>query len=153
MGCDIHTVAEKKVGDEYVAIDGFEPFDWRSYFMYGFFAGVRNYSDVPPLSEPRGVPDDASSVTKERVDGWDSDGHSHSWLSIAELTAFDYDAKVEDRRITVQMPGGWVNCGATAGPGGGEMTTWRDRLGDAYFTDLERLVTAGAERVVFWFDN
>ena len=33
------------------------------------------------------------------------------------------------------------------------MTTYREFLGEAFFDDLARLVAAGADRVVFWFDN
>ena len=42
------------------------PFDWRSYGMYGFLAGVRNYSAVQPISEPRGFPEDANSTIQAR---------------------------------------------------------------------------------------
>jgi hypothetical protein len=153
MGCDIHTVAERKVDGKYESISGYEPFDWRSYFMYGFLADVRNYSDVPPLAKPRGMPDDASVGAREMSDGWGMDGHSHSWLSVAELLAFRYDERVEDRRVTVQTgPTSW-DGGATAAPGGGEHTTWREALGPKYFEDLARLSDEGAVRVVFWFDN
>lgn len=153
MGCDIHTVVERKVDGKYEAIPGFEPFDWRSYFMYGFLADVRNYSDVPPLAKPRGLPDDVSEEVRELVDVWGMDGHSHSWLSVAELLDFRYDERVEDRRVTVQTgPNSW-DGGATAAPGGGALTTWREALGTKYFEDLSRLSDEGAERVVFWFDN
>lgn len=148
MGCDIHSVAERKVDGKYEAISGFEPFDWRSYFMYGFLADVRNYSDVPPLAGRRGLPDDASEVARELSDTWGMDGHAHSWLAVKELTEFNYDATVEDRRVMIDNDGG-----RTAAPGGGEMVTWRDRLGGQFFDDLKRLTDEGADRVVFWFDN
>jgi hypothetical protein len=147
MGCDIHSYAEKRVNGKWELIP-FEPFDWRNYGMYGFLADVRNYSDVPPLAKPRGLPDDVSADVKAESDHWDCDGHSHSWLSVGELSAFDYDAAVEDRRITVGNDGG-----CTAKPGGGEMTTWRNFLDTGFFRDLERLKAEGAERIVFWFDN
>jgi hypothetical protein len=127
MGCDIHSYAEKQVNGKWESLD-FSPFDWRSYGLYGFLAGVRNYSDVPPLAAPRGLPRDVSAHVQEEADGWDSDGHSHSWLSVEELSAFDYDAAVE-------------------------MTTWREFLGPDFFRDLRRLKAEGAERIVFWFDN
>lgn len=147
MGCDIHSYAEKRVNGKWQRVD-VTPFDWRSYGMYGFLAGVRNYSDVPPLAGRRGLPGDASQEVAGEHEHWGGDAHSASWLSVEELSVFDYDAAVEDRRITVNNDGG-----CTAKPGGGKMTTWREFLGPDFFRDLAALKDAGAERVVFWFDN
>lgn len=151
MGCDIHSRAERRENGKWVVIDGLAPFDWRSYGMFGFLAGVRNYSAIPPLSEPRGLPDD----TPQSGDDYDDylGDHSFSWLSLDELLAFDYDQPVEDRRVTRTMPNGVINGGCTAEPGGGEMTTYREFLGEAFFDDLAKLKAAGAERVVFGFDS
>ncbi len=33
------------------------------------------------------------------------------------------------------------------------MTTFREFLGEEFFSDLEKLKTAGAERIVFGFDS
>jgi len=148
MGCDIHSRAERKVNGKWEIIRGLAPFDWRSYGMFGFLAGVRNYSDVTPLSEPRGLPDDTPEYEECELGD-----HSHSWLSIEELLGFNYDAEMEDRRVSRVMPGGWVNGGATAEPGGGTMTTYRSFLGDGFFDELEKLKAAGAERIVFGFDS
>lgn len=155
MGCDIHSHAEKRNAAgkwEPMPAVG-EPFDWRQYGMFGFFADVRNYSAVPPLAKDRGIPDDASEAVKEDADSWSGDGHSHSWLSMEELLTFNYDAPVEDRRVTVQVaPNAW-DGGRTAQPGGGKQTTYREFLGPKFFEELERLRAAGVERIVFWFDN
>jgi len=148
MGCDIHSHAERLVEGKYQTIAGLKPFDWRQYGMYGFLAGIRNYSGVTPISERRGMPDDASQDVLSDFDSWGVDAHSPSWLSVAELAAFDYNQPVEDRRVTIGNYGG-----CTAPPGGGEMTTWRDFLGAEYFVDLVRLMTAQADRIVFFFDN
>jgi hypothetical protein len=68
MGCDIHSAVEikregkwEKVGDIFPLEDfmkeyhnkefGSEPFDWRSYGMFGFLANVRNYSHVPCIQD------------------------------------------------------------------------------------------------------
>lgn len=159
MGCDIHMHVEKRVNDAYQKMtelrfaDGPAPFNWRSYGLFGFLAGVRNYSDVPPLSQPRGLPDDVSTSVREESDDWGCDGHSHSWLSVEELASFNYDAAVEDRRVTRKVAANIWDGGCTAEPGCGEMTTFREFLGGAYFNDLGMLVSSGADRIVFWFDN
>lgn len=151
MGQDIHTQAERKVNGRWEVVPGLKPFDWRSYAMFGFLAGTRNYSDISPISEPRGLPEDYVD-NEASDDGWLGD-HTHSWLSVAELLAFDYDVPVEDRRITVQRGPNFWDGGATAEPGGGKMTTYREFLGEAFFKDLKKLKAAGAERVVFGFDS
>jgi hypothetical protein len=68
----------------------------------------------------------------------------------------DYDAPIEDRRITVRTgPNSW-NGGGTAEPGGGTQTTLRAFLGDHFMSHVEALKSLGEPddvRVVFWFDN
>lgn len=159
MGCDIHSHVESQNEDgtwEQVSWERQEefdtgPFDWRSYGLYGFLADVRNYSEVPPLAEPRYLPDDASDDVRADHDWWGGDAHSASWFSAEELLAFDYDREFEDRRVTMGS-----NGGATAAPGGGEMTTFREFLGPTYFRDLDILRAMNEKRptrFVFWFDN
>lgn len=148
MGCDIHSQAEKRVNGKWERIPAFEPFDWRQYGMYGFLADVRNYSDVKPIAPRRGIPQDADVDEDEH---WLGD-HSFSWLSVEELASFDYDQPMEDRRVTREV-NGIMNGGCTAEPGGGEMTTYREFLGPAFFADLEKLKKLGAERIVFGFDS
>lgn len=153
MGCDIETIAQRKNGDTWETIEGAHPFDWRSYRMFGFLADVRNYSDVPPISKPRGYPADFVDLDDRMSYLFASTYHSQSWLSVEELLAFDYDAPVENRRVTVQTgPNRWDH-GATAESGGGEMTTWREFLGPDFFDDLAKLKADGAERIVFAFDS
>ena len=60
----------------------------RDYALFSTLAGVRDYTDkVVPVSEPKGVPDDACEYIKQENENWDSDGHTHSWLTLAELKA------------------------------------------------------------------
>lgn len=174
MGCDIHSYAEVRdengrwyPAPERIPLDdwarkyygrdfGRSPFDWRSYGLYGFLANVRNYSAVTPISEPRGMPKDASGLVDDEYEQWGYDAHSASWLTLAELLAVDYDASFEDRRVTRQVgPNHW-DGGVTADPGEGEVKTLREFLGDLYFRDLRILKSLGDPervRVVFWFDN
>lgn len=166
MGCDIHSFAVREDGSiikegiwqdgktanpdyEWLDNEG-EPFGNRNYGVFGFLANVRNYSDVPAIAQPRGLPSDFQH--DEDRDGWVGD-HSFSWLSLDELKAFDYDAAVEDRRVTRQIgPNSW-DGGCTADAGGGKMMTWREFLGDAFFKDMAELERIGAHRVVFGFDS
>jgi len=107
MGCDIHLVLERKTEDygwvglhdfvgvtvdhsdkvkelaakEQVYISSYA--GWRvrnrNYALFGALAGVRH--DGP---EPRGVPEDASPLAKVILDGWNADGHSHTWYMLDE---------------------------------------------------------------------
>src|SRR5687768_8802356 len=125
MGCDIHIVAQRRnEAGEWVEVhgdflEGPDPFDWRSYGMFAFLAGVRNYSDITPISEPRGLPGDFN--LGEYEDGGDGfrwlGDHSFSWLSVDELLAVDYDQTIEDRRVTRQLaPNHWSGA-QTCDPG------------------------------------
>lgn len=148
MGCDIHMQAERKVDGKWQIVPG-NFFDWRGYNVFAFLAGVRNYSAITPIAAPRGLPDDAVMAN----DGDDLGDHSFSWLSMDELLAFDYGACTEDRRVMVQTgPNSW-NGGATAEPGGGKTTTYREYLMEGFFEELEKLKAAGADRIVFGFDS
>ena len=86
MGCDIHVHTEVK-------IDGLwhhygSPYVDRYYTLFGYMAGVRN-TDVIPISEPRGLPDDITLITWIDNDRYGIDGHSHSWLSGPEVTQLE----------------------------------------------------------------
>lgn len=151
MGCDIHVRVERRVGTSYNIVHMRPPpFKHRNYSVFGFLADVRNYSAVPPISQPRGVPPDIN-YSEDDVD-YIGD-HSFSWLSVAELVAFNYDVLLEDRRVTRQIGPNFWDGGATADQGGGRMITFRKFLEESFFNDLERLVASGAERIVFGFDS
>ena len=153
MGCDIHAFAEKQAGERWIRVRGISPFDWRSYGLFGFLADIRNYSAVPPIAPRRELPRDVSEAVQDEYERWSGDAHSATWLSVAELLVFDYDQEFEDRRYTRQEGPNFFNGGATCEPGQGKKTTYREFLGPAFFKDLDKLKEAGAERVVFWFDN
>jgi hypothetical protein len=149
MGCDIHSFAERKNQEgTYSEIKGIKPFDWRCYGTFAFLAGVRNYSDITPISEPRGIPDDISETVKSDFIKWDCDVHTPSWLSVKELEEFDYDSEIEDCMCMRNN-----NGGSTCKKGEGKKQTYREFLGKSFFNDIEKLKEANVERVVFWFDN
>jgi hypothetical protein len=149
MGCDIHAYVEIRTNDiwrfhpDIFPINQYNPscpFDEeRSYPLFGFLANVRNYSRSPVISPPRGLPEDVSPAVKTEADSWGSDGHNHSWLTLADLAGFDYDQTFVDR---------WRDPPAEI--------RIRDFLGDWYFKRLALLSTLGNPddvRIVFWFDN
>lgn len=160
MGCDIHSFAEVLTDGTWVQAHGVSPeAEWpdevdevfldRDYGLFGFLADVRNYSHSPVIAEPRGLPDDVSAAIREEHDEF-GESHGASWLTLAELFAYDYDQVFWDRRVTKNG-----NGAALADEGEGKHLTLREFLGRDYFRALDRLVLAdpGAVRVVFWFDN
>jgi hypothetical protein len=173
MGCDIHSFVELKTEDGWFMVPGLfpqnsfgrkwdgtthqnEPFEGRNYGVFGFLANVRNYSLIPPLSEPRGLPDGISKPIKESYEKWDGDGHSHSWLTLKELSDFDYSATFEDRRCTKQVGPNSFNGASDSGDGNGKLVTFREFLGDTFMRDIEIMKGVGnpeSVRIVFWFDN
>ena len=152
MGCDIHCYAEKQDGGRWVSLD-VEAFDARDYGFFGWLAGVRNYSGLAPIAADRGFPGDASRNVAKSYDAWGGDAHSASWGSVAELAAVDYEQIIEDRRCTKQLGPNFWTGGGTCEPGEGKKETLREFLGPGYFAVLKQLQDAGADRVVFWFDN
>ena len=158
MGIDIFSHVEVRDGDGWRLVDGdgWYPFDWRDYGMYGFLADVRNYSHAPVIAEPRGLPDDVTAELRAEHD--ETDPFSASWLTLAELRAFDYDQVFWDRRVERRLPSGVIDGAALAEEGEGEHLTIRSFLGSGYFADLGRIERAcpnaspGDIRVVFWFD-
>lgn len=68
----------------------------RNYGLFAALARVRWYNrgddgDAgildPDFGEPRGLPEDVSPEVRRHSDGYGEDGHSHSWLSLRELSA------------------------------------------------------------------
>lgn len=172
MGCDIHSFVEIKRDGKWeqvnpeLTLDTFDrermgksrgsrsPFNWRSYGMFGFLAGVRNYSEVPPISAPRGLPSDLSASIRTEFD--DLNDHSASWLSLAELMAYDYSIKFSDMRVGRLETSGVFNGAARAFPGEETRVSLRTFLRAAFFDELSQLFAFadGRElRIVFWFDN
>ena len=72
------------------------PVNDRNYDLFGFLAGVRR-DTTPALtwlgidggwggySHLRGLPEDMAGFTATEWEAWHEDGHSASWLTIAEL--------------------------------------------------------------------
>lgn len=87
------------------------PFKRRNYDVFAMLANVRNGRGFAgcdtgdgfvPISEPRGLPDDVTPEVRAESDKWGGDGHSHSWLTLAELLAYDWNQTTRHR--------GWVDA-------------------------------------------
>ncbi|KKL16961.1 hypothetical protein LCGC14_2490340 [marine sediment metagenome] len=85
MGCDIHLHTEVKINNTWLHYS--TPWVSRNYSLFAKMAGVRNYDDLVPISEPKGLPqaEFPSTLTQFEAERWFGDGHSHSWLSAQEI--------------------------------------------------------------------
>ena len=86
MGCDIHFHSEvKRKG---VWQHHSEAKIERNYALFAKMANVRNGTKTPitPISKPRGLPEDATELTRLHSEKYGVDGHSHSWLNAKEIS-------------------------------------------------------------------
>lgn len=165
MGADIHIYAERKLRDgtwsmcrDYKATspqlyEGLKLADdtypmlftkarGRHYDFFAALAGVRG--DGP---EPKGLPPDVSPLVKEISDGWDVDGHSHSWYS-----ARDFVPKFMEHWIPAEE-GAALIAKKLDGYGHGlvaEVLAHYLGIDVPYVNDVPDV---DAIRFVFWFDN
>ena len=107
------------------AIYGHEIYHGRHYYLFGILAGVR-HDIVEPISEPKGLPDDLSPEVAANARWWDIDGHSHSYFTLEELQAVDWN-KYDYDDITDFVEG--------------------------VLPQMERLGDPQDVRLVFWFDS
>jgi len=126
MGADIHGVWQYKIGDHWFT-QGEIPDD-RNYALFGALAGVRNYQNITPIAEPRGLPfnfpvkDEYFESYRGKI--WMGD-HSYSWLTLDEMLSWD----------------GWSQLD-------GAETIWLKWL------DYAKAASGGYEsRIVFGFDS
>ena len=133
MSSDMFAFAEMKdQTGTYKLVDGFTPFDWQDYGLFGFLADVRNYSESPVICKPRGLPDDVSMAVLDKYTRQSANSHDSSWLSVDELFQYKNTPSFEDMRE-------------------GGMTTLAEFLGTRFFSDVAKMRTMGVDRVVFWF--
>lgn len=78
-----------KIFDDEKPYELMELYGDRNYSMFTALCGVRDYSGKSPkISEPRGIPDDATELVKQECDYWDCDGHSHSYCTLLDVKKF-----------------------------------------------------------------
>jgi hypothetical protein len=136
MGCDIHLHTEVKIDGVWHHYSA--PNVDRNYSLFWKMAGVRGRGtdDFEPIARPRCLPADVTAIT--RIDASRMDGHSHSWLSAAEIQQLE--DWVESR--------GWDrdHCWFTK--------NWGRLFGGSYsgFTKYPNDRCVDDVRFVFWFD-
>lgn len=174
MGCDIHSYLEvrdsdgtwRHLPDPLKSAPGgpesgpTEPFPYRDYGLFGFLADMRNHSHTPVIAEPRGLPDDVTPAIRSDYESW-TGYFAASWLTVAELLAYDYDQVFWDRRIERSYPlpngGTYTDGAALADEGEGRRLPLREFLPDWYFRRLAEMAKLADDpanvRVVLWFDS
>ena len=152
MGCDIHFYVEKKENGKWVSADMWTKeegekrksvnydkrfYTGRNYDLFAILADVRNGHGVAgcgtgdgfvPISAPKGLPKDVCTEIKTEAKVWGSDGHSHSYFTLAELFAYDWTQTTKKRGIVsaseyfdwtqwgAQGEGPESYCGGVGGP-------------------------------------
>ncbi len=192
MGCDIHSYKEKFVGGKWETADKWVPYDYgddekgeeipfedrfheRNYSLFGLLAGVRR--EFASSLKPRGVPFDACEHVNKANEGWDSDGHSHSYLYLHELKSLRQFVRREVMPVSGMMQRDQLKRLLASIESGApnwdllypyaqsaSMGDWEDfsvempldfMVGDS----LDRIIAgfegieADNHRFVFWFDN
>ncbi len=139
MGCDIHLHTEVKIGGQWYHYSA--PSMGRNYHVFAKMCGVRNDPDwgiTPITSGPRGLPEDASFLTRFASDEYGPNGHSRSYLTASEI------AELEAYMETLYGP--FI-----------ESKSWGYLFGNSWggFTKYPGDSPDGLEdvRFVFWFDN
>jgi hypothetical protein len=140
MGCDIHLHTEVKINGVWHHYG--TPSVDRNYQLFAKMAGVRG--DERPIAEPRGLPSDATELTKYDCRQWDRDGHTHSYLTAEEIYQLMEWGKAQGF-YGKPLPAFWE----------GNQFGWlfgNDWSGFTKYPDKRR---PGLEdvRFVFWFDN
>lgn len=135
MGCDIHMHAEVKIAGKWHHYD--RPRVQRDYALFEKMAGVRG--DVEDaIAAPRGIPADATEMTRFNCEHWGVDGHSHSWLNSQEIFALRTWWDQQGREHFSDTWDRWL-------------------FGNRYssFEEYPADRPAGVEdvRFIFWFDN
>lgn len=162
MGVDISTQLEVLRGGQWqlarlsaadLSDDSFEstsfPLSWRHMDMFSFLScGINYQTNVPQiLAEDRGLPMDSVCLNEEKYPGCtyrqleleDDNNYGFSWLTLAELLAFDYEQP----------------CGPTVEARSFPDANMRDFLGETFFNHLGRMKEYGTPsevRLIFYFN-
>ena len=131
MGTDVGAVFQAKEGDNWIDVDS-EYEENRHYRLFSWLAGVRNGygfagsktgSEIKPISEPRGYPDDFEVDHYDEHNGiWMGD-HTHSWLLADEILSAEIPEAIACGYVPVGIYKEWdkksypeMSCAFASGP-------------------------------------
>ncbi len=140
MGCDIHTICERKIGGQWYPINAWklsehstdnpeweqlqELWDQRFYSFYTFLAGVRG--EGPKITATtRGFPEDASHLARIIYESWGCDAHTPSYITFEELMNYEFPLEFQSQKDEAIL----------------------------HFDSHAANTNRSSLRVVFWFDN
>lgn len=149
MGCDIHAHMEIKWGGKWLYYGPLKI--GRNYNLFSLLADVRNVSEgeegyVRPITQPRGLPEDATDMTMLHYNSYMGDEHSPSWVTSKEYlkAVKQFPFNKEDWKSTLYLFGNnFESFKPTYNRGA-------DLFGstiDGFPKQLEDF------RMIFWFDN
>ena len=148
MGCDIHFHTEIKVNGQWLHYG--HPQINRHYGLFYLLAGVRGRGELDEpicISEPKGMPNDASQMTQIEFDFWREDHHSASYLTSKEIDRF-YELVVSEK---ITKSGSFIESthDSIYGLGIGYLfgNSWKSNNREDWPKCVEDV------RWVFWFDN
>lgn len=145
-------------------------YDRRNYDMFAQladvrngrgFAGIKTGEGFIPISKPRGLPEGYAPPDVDDEELWLGD-HSHSWLTLAELLAYDIERCTTHQGVLSKAeweawdrkgpPRGW--CGDVMGPGVRIVSDEVARSGDEPFTYVRVHwgITYRQAGGIFWSD-
>lgn len=143
MGCDIHMFVERREGGRWVTAEHWkedntfciahpekEIYEGRDYaFFYILTGRVRpGRTNAVPIHPCKGIPADACPEVQRMAEQWKGIGHSHSWLTVAELLHYDWSVYQSE-------------------PFAGDYIT------GTFLPDLIKFGPPDDVRIVFFFDN
>lgn len=149
MGCDIHGIFQKKVGDVWEDIPSDYEFN-RHYQLFSALAGVRGGWGEDPIDYPRGLPLDFKTVTET-----DEDGNESPNVYLVKDSSFLSPWRRENYPDDLDV---WMGDHSHSWLTAEEMLGWHDDFQDerlAYFFDEVRRLQKehGEVRFVFGFDS